>query len=90
VNAEVFKLIGDSQTILNRAQELFDTDQPQLALQVLDVLLKADPDHIEGRRLHYRLLEVLCESDTCLMSRNTWVYFMEKDKELLKEKGVDF
>ncbi|MBT7153696.1 MAG: MBL fold metallo-hydrolase [Deltaproteobacteria bacterium] len=89
VNSEVFKLIGDPQAILNRATELFDTDQPQLALQVLDILLKQDPDHIEGRRLHYRILELLCETDYCLMSRNTWVYFMEQDKTLLKEKGVE-
>jgi alkyl sulfatase BDS1-like metallo-beta-lactamase superfamily hydrolase len=88
VNTEVFKLIGDSQAILNRTTELFD-DKPQLALQVLDILLKQDPGHIEGRRLHYQILEKLCESDTCLMSRNTWVYFMEQDKELLKEKGVE-
>lgn len=88
VNAEVFNLIGDPQAILNRATELFDTEQPQLALQVLDILLKADPDHIDGRRLHFRILELLCETDYCLMSRNTWVYFMERDKERLKEKGV--
>ncbi|MBT3225695.1 MAG: hypothetical protein HOE30_13605 [Deltaproteobacteria bacterium] len=61
----------------------------QLALQVLDILLKQDPDHIDGRRLHYRILEALCEADDCLMSRNTWVYFMDQDKELLKKKGVE-
>ena len=89
VNAEIINLIGDPQAILSRASELLDSDQPQLALQVLDIVLKADPNHIEGRRLHYRILELLCEADSCLMSRNTWVHFMDRDKELLREKGVE-
>ncbi len=89
MNAEIINLIGDPQAILSRANELIDSDQPQLALQVLDILLKQDPDHIDGRRLHYRILEVLCEADYCLMSRNTWVHFMERDKEFLKKKGIE-
>ena len=31
-------------------------------------------------------LEKLCEEDYCLMSRNAWVYFMEKDREFLQSK----
>ena len=59
----------------------------QLARHVLDILLKQDPAHIEGRKLHLKILEKLCEEDDCLMSRNTWVYFMEQDKEFLKRSG---
>ena len=84
VNKEIFNLIGDPDVILSRARKLAKQDQPQLAIQVLDVLLQAEPGHMEGRKLHLQLLETLCEADYCLMSRNTWVYFMDQDKEMLK------
>jgi alkyl sulfatase BDS1-like metallo-beta-lactamase superfamily hydrolase len=61
----------------------------QLGLQVLDVLIGADPENIEARKLRIELLEVLGKEDSCLMSRNSWVYFIDKDKEFLKSKGVD-
>ncbi len=83
VNEEVFKLIGSGNAILKRARELFKEGQAQLALQVLDVLLKHNPEHISARKLHLEILGALSEEDYCLMSRNTWVYFMERDKEML-------
>ena len=83
VNEEIFNLIGDRAKILDRSRELFAQGKAQLALQVLDVLLKHDPEDIEARKLRIELLEVLCEEDYCLMSRNTWVYFIEKDKEFI-------
>ena len=83
VNREVFNLIGNPEQILNRARQLADQGQHQLAIQVLDILLQAEPEHTEGRKLHLQLLETLCEADYCLMSRNTWVHFMDKDKEIL-------
>ena len=86
VNAEIVSLIADKQKILKRAQELNKANQPQLALQVLDVLFKEDPDYPGARQLHLELLEQLCEADGCLMSRNTWIYFMEQDRAHLKEK----
>ena len=89
VNTEIFNLIGDADAILKRAGELFDQGQAQLALQVLDVLFKQEPENIEARKLHLTILEKLCEEDYCLMSRNTWVYFMDKDKEFLKSKGIE-
>jgi alkyl sulfatase BDS1-like metallo-beta-lactamase superfamily hydrolase len=88
VNAEIFNLIGDANTILKRAGELFEQGQAQLALQVLDILFKQEPENIEARKLHLKILEKLCAEDYCLMSRNTWVYFMEKDREFLHSKGV--
>ncbi len=84
VNEEIFNLIGSAEAIIKRSRELFDRGQAQLALQVLDVLLKKEPDHIEARRLHLDILEVLHEQDYCLMSRNTWVYFMDRDREILE------
>jgi alkyl sulfatase BDS1-like metallo-beta-lactamase superfamily hydrolase len=86
VNEEIFNLIGDGSVILNRCTELLKQGKPQLALQVLDVLLMHEPENIDARKLHLKILEILCEEDYCLMSRNTWVYFMERDKEFLEGK----
>jgi len=83
VNEETMALIGDGHKILDRARELFTQNKEQLALQVLDILLKSEPENVEARKLHLKILEVLCEQDYCLMSRNTWVYFIDKDKEFL-------
>jgi len=88
VNTEIFNLIGNADAILMRAGELFEQGQAQLALQVLDILFKQESENIEARKLHLKILEKLCEEDYCLMSRNTWVYFMEKDREFLSSKGV--
>ena len=89
VMGEIFSLIGEPDTVINRAQELLANNQAQLGLQVLDVLLQADPVNIPARQLRIELLEKLGEDDTCLMSRNSWVYFIERDKEFLKLKGVN-
>jgi alkyl sulfatase BDS1-like metallo-beta-lactamase superfamily hydrolase len=70
--------------ILKRTRELFDRDQAQLALQLLDVLIQAEPENIEARKLRIELLEVLGSQDYCLMSHNAWVYYIEKDKEFLR------
>ncbi|MBU4316265.1 MAG: hypothetical protein KKF30_03205 [Proteobacteria bacterium] len=83
VQSEIFNLIGNPGAILHRAHELADLGQAQLALQLLDLLLKAEPDNPVARKLHLTLLETLCEEDFCLMSRNSWVYFMDQDKEIL-------
>lgn len=87
VAAEINALIGDAHKILTRAAELLESDQAQLALQVLDVLIQSEPENIEARRLRITLLENIGSNDYCLMSRNTWVYFAEKDREFLRSKG---
>lgn len=84
VNHEIVTLIGDREKILERAKVLGENDQNQLALQVLDLLLKEDPKHPAARKLRLSLLEKICESDTCLMSRNTWIHFIEEDKKQLE------
>ncbi len=88
VNTEILNLIGDPEKIVSRVRELFLQGQAQLALQVLDVLIQADPEDIEARKLRIELLEQLGSEDYCLMSRNAWVYFIDKDKEFLHTKGV--
>ncbi len=86
VMGELYKLIGSSDKILKRAKTLLDQDQAQLALEVLDVLIQADPENIEARKVRIKLLEKIGKADYCLMSRNAWIYFMNKDNAFLKAK----
>lgn len=83
VNQEIFNLIGDGEMVFNRSKVLHENGQSQLALQVLDVLLKQEPDHREARKLRLSILKKLCREDYCLMSGNTWVYFMDQDRKFL-------
>lgn len=86
VMRELYKLIGNSDKIIMRAQELLDQNQAQLALEVLDVLIQAKPDSIEARKMRIKLLEKIGKDDYSLMSRNAWYYFINKDKEFIKSK----
>ena len=61
--------------------------QAQLALQLLDVLIQAESENLPARRLRIELLERLGSEDYCLMSRNAWVYFIERDREFLRSRG---
>lgn len=86
VKKEIFGLIGDPNKILGRARELLDQNQAQLALQVLDVLIQAEPENIEARKFRIELLKELGTNDICLMSRNTWFYFINQDKKFILSK----
>ncbi|MFX1477071.1 MAG: alkyl sulfatase dimerization domain-containing protein [Promethearchaeota archaeon] len=86
VMGELFELIGDPIKILKRVQELLDQNQAQLGLEILDVLIQADPENIEGHKMRIKLLEKIGKEDYCLMSRNAWAYFLNKDKEFIKSK----
>ena len=81
---EILGLIGDSEKIIKRAEDLFSKKQFQLALEVIDVLIQAKPDNIKARKLRMKLLKDIGKSDSCLMSRNTWHYFINKDKEIVR------
>ena len=86
VMGELYKLIGDSEKIIKRAKDLLDQNQAQLALEILDVLIQADPENVEARKLRIELLKNLAAEDYCLMSRNAWVYFMDNDKEFINSR----
>jgi len=88
INQEVFNLIGDPQAILDRAGKLFAQGQAQLGLQVLDVLLQAEPENVAARELRIEMLQELGSQDYCLMSRNAWVHFIVKDREFLRSRGA--
>ena len=81
---EIFGLIGASEKILKRTEELFVKGQSQLALEVLDILIQAKPDNVDARKLRMKLLKNIGENDMCLMSRNTWHYFINKDKKIIR------
>ena len=86
IMVELFNLIGDVNKILDRVQDLFNQNQTQLALEVLDVLIQADPENIDARNMRIKLLKEIGKKDHTLMSRNTWVYFIKKDKDFIKSK----
>ncbi|MBN1381147.1 MAG: MBL fold metallo-hydrolase [Deltaproteobacteria bacterium] len=85
----LLELIGDTDRVLRKTRDLMQEGKAQLALQVLDILIGAEPENIEGRKLRIELLEILGKEDICLMSRNSWVYFIEQDKTFLRSKGID-
>jgi len=85
VMKEIFELIGKEKKIIKRAKELFHNGQAQLALEVLDVLLQANPNNTNARILRIELLEELGSQDYCLMSHNAWYYYIKKDKEWLEK-----
>jgi alkyl sulfatase BDS1-like metallo-beta-lactamase superfamily hydrolase len=63
VMGELNNLIGDPEKILKRAKELLEDDQAQLALEVLDVLIQADPEDIEARKMRIKLLKNIGKGD---------------------------
>jgi alkyl sulfatase BDS1-like metallo-beta-lactamase superfamily hydrolase len=84
VMTEIFGLIGDADKIINRVEVLLSEGQLQLALEVLDVLIQAQPDNFAARKMRIKLLKKIGRNDRCLMSRNTWLYFINKDKEIVR------
>jgi len=86
VCTEIFELIGDSNKIINRAKQLLNQGQAQLGLQVLDLLIQTDPENIEARKLRIELLKDFSTKDYCLMSRNAWFHFINKDKDFIQTK----
>lgn len=82
---EIYNLIGDPQKLMIRVKELYHTNQTQLGLQLLDVLIQAHPENLDARRLRIEILEKLGKNDYCLMSRNAWYYFINQDKEYINK-----
>ena len=81
---EIFELIGDSEKIIKKAEDLLSEGQSQLALEVLDILIQARPDNIAAKQLRVKLLNDIGKDDRCLMSRNVWHYFINKDKQKIR------
>ena len=84
VMTEIYDLIGGSEKILSRSNELFAQNQTQLALEVLDVLIQAEPENIEALKLRMQLTEDLGKDDKCLMSRNAYIFSKNRDKRYIR------
>jgi len=54
---------------------------------ILNVLIQAEPENIAARKLRIEILKEIGSQDDCLMSRNAWIYLINKDKEFLRSKG---
>ena len=62
------------------------TKPSTISIRILDVLNQADPENIDARKLRIKLLKTLAKEDYCLMSRNAWVYYINKDKKFVRSK----
>jgi glyoxylase-like metal-dependent hydrolase (beta-lactamase superfamily II) len=86
ISGVVRDLIGDDEAILARAAGLVAEGQMQLALETLDIILKTDYESVPARRLRRQVLDRLAETDTCMMSRNVWIHYMEEDDAFLRAR----
>jgi alkyl sulfatase BDS1-like metallo-beta-lactamase superfamily hydrolase len=86
VNAELMKIIGDPQRVLDKAEELYQAGRAQLGLEVLDVLIQTEPENIKARQMRLKLLEKIRTGDNNLMSRNAYITYIERDKEFLRSR----
>ncbi len=87
---EIFNLIGSEEKVIDKSKELYDDKKFQLSLQILDILLQVNPEHIQARKLRIKLLQKLSAMDYCYMSRNAWIYYADRDRDFLKNKGIHF
>jgi glyoxylase-like metal-dependent hydrolase (beta-lactamase superfamily II) len=86
ISGVVRGLVGSDETVLNKARELMESGQLQLALETLDIILKVDYEDVPARQVRQQILEKLADTDTCMMSRNVWIHYMEEDEAFLAEQ----
>ncbi len=86
VMKEIYDLIEDKEKIFSRIYSLFENKQYQLALQVLDIIIQSEPENIEALKLRIELVKKLTQNDTCVMSKNAYIYSIKKDKRLVRQK----
>ncbi|MFO8018978.1 MAG: alkyl sulfatase dimerization domain-containing protein [Promethearchaeia archaeon] len=82
---EIYNLIGTPSKILDQVESLHKEGRVQLALQILDILIQAKPDNMEALKLRIKLTKRLARGDTCLMSKNAYLYSMKQDKRKLRK-----
>jgi alkyl sulfatase BDS1-like metallo-beta-lactamase superfamily hydrolase len=68
----VRSMIGDDEKILVEARTLHEASDQLLALELLHVILDAEPDHAGASALEREVLGALAAGDECLMSANAW------------------
>ena len=80
---ELRALIGDDRAVLDRARALAAEGQRQLALELIQILVRSDPAHRAARELRLSLLEQLRDDDRCLMTHGVWQHYAAEDREFL-------
>jgi alkyl sulfatase BDS1-like metallo-beta-lactamase superfamily hydrolase len=83
---EIYDLIGDKEKIFSRIKNLFKSEQYQLALELLDIIIQSEPGNIDALKLRIELVKKLAQNDTCVMSKNAYIYSIKKDKKLIRQK----
>ncbi len=81
------ELIGDDGAILARSRMLWDRGERAAALELLQILLRAAPDHAAARAQRLAYMEALLAEDKCLMSRGVWHHFADLDRTFVQEGG---
>ena len=74
--AAVLSAISDRGAVLERARQLRDGGEPQLAMHVIDVLALApgdDPEVVEARQLKSELCKILAVSAESFVSQSLYV-----------------
>lgn len=82
---EIYSLIGNDSKILSRVEELWSKDKIQLALEILDILIQVEPDHMEALKWRIKLLKKLAQNDDCLMSKNAYLFQVKHDKKKVRK-----
>ncbi|MFX1242981.1 MAG: alkyl sulfatase dimerization domain-containing protein [Promethearchaeota archaeon] len=83
---EIYDLIGDKEKIFSRIKNLFEKKQYQLALELLDIIIQSEPENIEALKLRIELIKKLTQNDSCVMSKNAYIYSIKKDKQIIRQK----
>ncbi len=84
---ELRALIGDDRAVLDRARALAAEGRRQLALELIQILVRSDPGHRAARELRLSLLEQLRDDDRCLMTHGVWQHYATEDREFLEGSG---
>jgi len=84
VAAELRRLVGDDAAILKRADALWQQGMRAEGLELLQVVLRADPENVAARRQRLAWMETLLAEDRCLMSRGVWFAFADEDRAALE------
>lgn len=85
VMKEIYDLIGDADKIIQRVTQLYEEGQYQMGLEVVDVLIQADPENIDAYKARRKLLEKISEDDDCVMSKNAYLYAIKDDKKMIRK-----
>lgn len=80
---ELRRLIGNDDALIERAHTLARRGERQLALELIQILIRDDPRNRPAREMRLSLLESLEADDKCLMTHGVWRHYASEDREFL-------